>query len=392
MHPIQLETVAIAATLFTRLAIPFLWPSVKTYLEDETVLFSTLITSHKSLEEGIFFYLNNFNIYDGGVVHTPPLLIYVIAEFFKDLQWLLWPLIDAIICYNIMSICKKFSRNTLQPWVIGLVYALNPIGVMENISKSWLAFHSLFVVLTFNSSLKQDWIATGLTLSLASYLNLQSIFLLIPLTKVSTLLNFTKIFLTFIMSSTALYFISYNIANKSNLFIYSTYIINLSFTKIAPNLGLWWYFFTEMFEFFIPFYNKVFLIYQVIFIIPTTLRLPYEFAFIVSVGLLKFGNSYAELSDLVLLSSLILTQSFIFPYLRIPFISILMLLMAIILAPIFYSLWINLGSGNSNFFYAITIVYNLGLANLITDFTWAVLEWEFKLDEKNKDVKKVGHF
>lgn len=388
----QLETIAIGGTLLTRVLIPLLSPSVKTYLENETVLFSTLITSHKSLQEGIFLYLNNFNIYDGGVVHTPPLLIYVIAEYFKDLQWLLWPFVDAIICYHIMSISKSFSKNTLKPWIIGFVYAFSPIGIMENISKSWLAFHSLFVVLAFSFSLKNDWAMSGFCLSLASYLNIQTVFLLLPLIKASTLKNFSKALTTFIITSIALYFLSYTIANNSNLFIYSTYVINLNFTKIAPNLGLWWYFFIEMFEFFIPFYNKVFLLFQVIFVLPTTLRLPFQFAFIISIGLLKFGNSYAEITDLVLFSSLLLTQSFIFPHLRFPFVSILMLLMAIILAPIFYSLWINLGSGNSNFFYAITIVYNLGLVSLIIDFTWGVLEWEFKLDAKNKDIKRVGHF
>jgi GPI-anchor transamidase subunit U len=49
-----------------------------------------------------------------------------------------------------------------------------------------------------------------------------------------------------------------------------------------------------------------------------------------------------------------------------------------ILAPLFYDLWIYAGSGNSNFFYAITLVIGLSQVTLAIDFTFAYLrrEWE----------------
>jgi phosphatidylinositol glycan class U len=61
------------------------------------------------------------------------------------------------------------------------------------------------------------------------------------------------------------------------------------------------------------------------------------------------------------------------------------------LAPIFWHLWIYAGSGNANFFYAITLVYNLGQVLLLIDIVYASLRREF--DVKNPDAigKAVIH-
>lgn len=68
------------------------------------------------------------------------------------------------------------------------------------------------------------------------------------------------------------------------------------------------------------------------------------------------------------------------------------MLYAIVLGPAFYYLWIYAGSGNANFFYAITLVWSLGLSLLIADSIWAVLrdEWEIKRsDMKDKPVIQI---
>ena len=68
------------------------------------------------------------------------------------------------------------------------------------------------------------------------------------------------------------------------------------------------------------------------------------------------------------------------------------LLYAILLGPAFYYLWIYAGSGNANFFYAITLVWTLGLSFLVADLVWAVLrdEWEVERPEmKDKPVRQI---
>lgn len=68
------------------------------------------------------------------------------------------------------------------------------------------------------------------------------------------------------------------------------------------------------------------------------------------------------------------------------------LLYATLLGPAFYHLWIYAGSGNANFFYAITLVWSLGLTILVADLIFAALrdEWEHDHPEmKGKEVRQI---
>lgn len=61
------------------------------------------------------------------------------------------------------------------------------------------------------------------------------------------------------------------------------------------------------------------------------------------------------------------------------------------LAPIFWHLWIYAGSGNANFFYAITLVYNLGQVLLLIDIVYAVLRRSFDIANPHTIGKEVVH-
>ena len=77
---------------------------------------------------------------------------------------------------------------------------------------------------------------------------------------------------------------------------------------------------------------------------------------------------------------------------RYTFLAAIALLYATVLGPAFYYLWIYAGSGNANFFYAITLVWSLGLLVIIADSLYAVLreEWEVERPEAvGKDAKQI---
>lgn len=77
---------------------------------------------------------------------------------------------------------------------------------------------------------------------------------------------------------------------------------------------------------------------------------------------------------------------------RYTFFTISTLLYASLLGPAFYYLWIYAGSGNANFFYAITLVWSLANTLLIVDTLWALLrdEWETERPEmKGKFVVQI---
>ena len=77
---------------------------------------------------------------------------------------------------------------------------------------------------------------------------------------------------------------------------------------------------------------------------------------------------------------------------RYTFFAMATVLYATFLGPAFHYLWIYAGSGNANFFYAITLVWSLGLSLIVTDSLFAVLrdEWEIERPEmKGKDVRQI---
>lgn len=383
-------------TFLVRLVIPLVLPTASANLQNSVTL-STLISSFKSLQEGVFLYSNNINIYDGGVVHHAPIFVFVMS-WLIDSSSILYPLIDTIIVYYLMQIAKILNsnsnlqsfKNKLSPEIIGILFALNPLSILSNIAKSTVSFNNLFIILAFYYSLINNLFLSSISISIASYLSFSPVYLIFPLFKINSELNNSnfKFILYFISAITTLLFTSYYLSNQSWEFLYSTYGNIITFNKIAPNLGLWWYYFTEMFEFFIPFYIAVFNVFHASLAVPFSLRLNGVFAYILTLGWLIFTKQYSELGDLSLYLSLLLLLQPVFKYLTYFIISGLLLTASIVLAPLFYHLWIDLGSGNSNFFYAITLVYNLGISSTIADFTWGYLVQEYHLSNKNKNIDK----
>ena len=82
----------------------------------------------------------------------------------------------------------------------------------------------------------------------------------------------------------------------------------------------------------------------------------------------------------------------VFPLMRYTFVSAAIVLYATFLGPAFYHLWIYAGSGNANFFYAITLVWSLGQSLLVADLMFAVLrdEWEVERPEMaGKEIRQI---
>ena len=199
-------------------------------------------------------------------------------------------------------------------------------------------------------------------------------------------------------------------------FIPSTYGTILSLRDLTPNVGVWWYFFIEIFDSFRSFFLAVFWLHMFSYSPALTLRLRNQplAVLVLLVGVAAVFAPYAEVGAAGLWLALlgvfghlgeckcfhfsVSTEPFInnLPFLfafvvidgklhahqnlvsRYPFPALSGLLYTTLLGPAFYYLWIYAGSGNANFFYAITLVWALALSVLLGDFLFAVLrdEWE----------------
>lgn len=178
-------------------------------------------------------------------------------------------------------------------------------------------------------------------------------------------------------------------------FLASTYGVQLLLPDLTPNVGLWWYFFIEMFDSFRSFFLGVFWLHLSSYVFGLSIRLRRQPLFVLTtmLGIFAIFKPYPSISDTSLYLAMLALYRHLFPLMRYTFIGASVLLYATLLGPAFYYLWIYAGSGNANFFYAITLVWSLGLSLLgVADSLYAALrdEWEVERPEmKGQEVRQI---
>lgn len=185
---------------------------------------------------------------------------------------------------------------------------------------------------------------------------------------------------SFVMWTAFLLVLSYQMFNSWD-FLLATHGFILQVSDLTPNMGLFWYFFTEMFDHFRNFFLWVFQLNAFIYCIPLTIKLrknPTLLACMMS-SVMAVMKSYPALGDSTLSFALLALWAHVFPYLRNTFLVSCMLLCSSFLAPVFWHLWIYAGSANANFFYATTLAYSTAQILLMSDVLFAFLRREYDL-------------
>lgn len=109
-------------------------------------------------------------------------------------------------------------------------------------------------------------------------------------------------------------------------------------------------------------------------------------------GIFAIFQPYPSIADVSLYFALLPLYRHVLPLLRYGFIATAALLYAMFLGPAFWHLWIYAGSGNANFFYAITLVWSLGLSIIVADSIYAVIRDELDVERpelRGKDVRQI---
>jgi phosphatidylinositol glycan class U len=174
-------------------------------------------------------------------------------------------------------------------------------------------------------------------------------------------------------------------------FLPSTYGIQLTLSDLTPNVGLWWYFFIEMFDSFRSFFLAVFWLHLSSYVGGLSIRIRRQPLVVLTLllGIFAIFKPYPSISDTALFLGLVPLFRHVFPLMRYSFLTAALIIYALFLGPAFYHLWIYAGSGNANFFYAITLVWSLGLSLLVSDLTFAVLRDEWEVDRPEMAGKEI---
>ncbi|OCT60583.1 hypothetical protein XELAEV_18046607mg [Xenopus laevis] len=284
----------------------------------------------------------------------------------------------------------KFLTKTL----ILLSYLLNPYTVLSCVAKSTCVINNAVIALFILATVKGSRLLSALFLSLATYQSLYPVTLLPP----ALLYLLQKEFVPVKMKSTGFWLFSCHYCSiylgslcvlvchsffllNSWDFIPSIYGFILSVPDLTPNIGLFWYFFAEMFEHFSLFFVCIFQINVFFYTLPLTIKLKDHpmFLMFMQLAVISIFKSYPTVGDLALYMALIPMWAHLSRFLRNVFIASCMLIVCTLLFPVLWHLWIYAGSANSNFYYAITLSFNVGQILLVSDYFYAFLRREYCL-------------
>ncbi|KAI8051495.1 GPI transamidase subunit PIG-U [Syncephalis plumigaleata] len=397
----------LVAALSLRIGLFALLPSTVLDTISQRVELSTPLTNCNRLKEGVFLYQHDISPYDGGVTHQAPLLLVmfsILSQLPQYFHWLVFTLLDVACGYWLMKIVQHKARQTLpkQPkvainetlissWQLATttLYLFNPYTILNCLACSTLGFVHVSILSSVGLAMKGHGVAAMALLSFASYLDyypivlLPAIILLLHQTRpnASSKLLFTWYTSLFLIWTLSLLVIS-RILMGSWEFLDATYGVILTVPDLTPNVGLFWYYFMEMFDHFRAFFIVVFQMNALIYAIPITYRFRHFPLFVIFVlcGILSTFKSYPSFGDAALHLAFIPMFTELFPFYRYSYLIAQIYAFTGALAVAFYHIWIHVGTGNANFFFAITLVHALGQIMLLIDTVYAMLRHKFCID------------
>lgn len=167
-------------------------------------------------------------------------------------------------------------------------FLLNPLSVASSLGRSTSVFSNCAILHAIAAATTGDLFGTVYFFSLASYLSMSLALLAPPLALLAFDSSFKsptsgpsalRFFATFtggvVVTLASLLGLSWFLMDFSWTFIKSTYGFEMLLVDLTPNIGLWWYFFTEMFDSFRAFFLGVFWLHMTSYMPALTIRLRY---------------------------------------------------------------------------------------------------------------------
>ncbi|KAJ1892251.1 hypothetical protein LPJ66_006458 [Kickxella alabastrina] len=405
-----------------RLAILTLSPGfVASHLSSRVEL-STPVTNYKRLVEGLHLAARGISPYQGGLYHQSPLLLMLfklpyalLPQFFSDVLYVAADVTVALLLAK-MAVAKAVlpafagkkavpGETVFQclPSTVALLYLFNPLTLATSLSRSSIVFSHLATISALYSAIIGLTDCAVILTAVATHLSLYPVMLIAPICLMTFHLNqrtfkqqqqtlVSSIVLTLGKFTLALFALHMSFAALYGAEYFSaTFDFTLRVADLQPNVGLFWYFFIEIFDEFRSFFFVVFQLTALAFAVPVTWRFRNDplFGAAMLVGVISALKSYPSWGDLSLFLGLLPLYEELAKYLQYTFLSANLLLYGVGLAPVFWYLWIEQGSGNANFFYAATLVYVFGQITLLFDLGGAMLRRELDIHHPETRLRTV---
>jgi GPI-anchor transamidase subunit U len=218
--------------------------------------------------------------------------------------------------------------NRLDGTTIMIAYLLNPFTIAACLGRSTSAFTNAAIIHAVSNAVTGNAFRAMFALALASYLSMYPILLFPPLAllcwdqatratsgKVSPVNLGMNLTATFCACLNGFLWLSYMVTGGSWEFLSATYGFQLSVPDLTPNVGLWWYFFIEIFDSFREFFLGVFWLHLAGYVGGLTLRVRRQPLFVITslLGLFTIFKPYPSISDVSLYLAFVPLYSHVFP-------------------------------------------------------------------------------
>lgn len=283
----------------------------------------------------------------------------------------------------------QFNENDINdvPFYCALAYLFNPYSILNCVGQTTTVWSNLILSLMVYALSKELKIMCLILLALETQRNFYPFILIVPialafsensksknLSRLMTILLFASIF-------GGLNYLAF-IQMGSWKFIDSTYGFIIHCRDLTPNIGLFWYFFTEMFDHFRQLFLYTFqLNTTILYLFPLTLTFKEspEFLLTILLSLITIFSSYPCIGAIAFYMSLIPLWKRVSPFMSHNFIVMTTFLVTSILGPTVYHLWMYANSANANFYFGVTLVFSTSQIFLLTDLCFAYLKRKFCL-------------
>ena len=295
-----------------RLVVFLAFPQIPDFLSTQVEI-STPVSSFKRLKEGLFLYNRGVSPYDGGVYHQAPLLLVIFEIFPSALLFTALDLLNAVSLKNVADNLRLASPRfrPLDGTIIAAAYSLSPFTILSCLGRSPTLLSNTAIIQGVLNAQTGNGVRAMLALAFGAYLSMYPALFLPPILLMlyqsggysksvpqSTLvhLGYFSTALASLIGSTV--FITGNVRE----FISSCYGMQLTVPDLTPNIGLWWYFFTEIFDSFRDFFIGVFWLHMAGYVGGMSFRLHKEPLFVITslAGLFAVFKPYPSIADVSL--------------------------------------------------------------------------------------------
>lgn len=204
-------------------------------------------------------------------------LVYILLDVFSALALI------TIASTGISVAPSNRKEAEWPPWAVAAAFLFNPFTVATCLARPTVVFTNTAILTAISKAVRGNGAAAVLALAMASYLSLYPILLLPPMILLSwdSLAAKTGGLGKFAVKQTGVFAVaiaglgglSWLITGYSWEFLASTYGVHLLLPDLTPNVGLWWYFFIEMFDSFRNFFLCVFQLHLAVYVAGLCIRL-----------------------------------------------------------------------------------------------------------------------